>query len=63
MLQYLVACALILVLFAGWVGVQELARRFAQRHPEFGAAKEEGGGCASGGCGMCKLVTACSSRE
>lgn len=41
-----------LILFAllGWVRIQQLARDFAARHPEFGPAKEEGGGCGSGSC-------------
>ena len=28
-----------------WILVQQVARRFAERHPEFGPAREEGGGC------------------
>jgi hypothetical protein len=48
-LRYLLAPAIILLLLLGWLGVQALARRYASRHPEFGAAREEGAGC--GGCG------------
>ncbi|WP_203225265.1 hypothetical protein [Ectothiorhodospira haloalkaliphila] len=36
MIQYLVAFLIIFALFTGWVLVQHAARRFAQRHPEFG---------------------------
>ncbi|MDD3519170.1 MAG: hypothetical protein PHQ14_12550 [Chromatiales bacterium] len=45
MTSYLTAIAIIFLLFLGWVVVQHLARTFARRHPEFGPAREEGGGC------------------
>ena len=48
MLRYLLAVMIVLVLLLGWSGTQALARRYAQRHPEFGPAREEGAGC--GGC-------------
>jgi hypothetical protein len=51
--QYLIAIGVILVATTGWLLVQALARRFATRHPEFGPAREEGGGCGSGQCGSC----------
>ena len=35
-----------------WIGVQQLARIYAKKHPELGAAKEEGLGCGKN-CG-CK---------
>ena len=47
MADYLLAMGLILLALLGWIGVQQLARGFAARHPEFGPAKEEGGGCGS----------------
>jgi len=51
-LRYLLAPAIVLLLLLGWIGVQALARRYANRHPEFGPAKEEGAGCGSHcGCG------------
>ena len=43
-----IAMGLILLALLGWIGVQKLAREFAIRHPEFGPAKEEGGGCGRG---------------
>jgi hypothetical protein len=46
--DYLIAMGLILLALLGWIKVQQLARNFAARHPEFGPAKEEGGGCSSG---------------
>jgi len=45
MLDYLLATGLILLLLVGWILVQQGARKFAARHPEFGPAKEEGSGC------------------
>ena len=51
--NFLIACVLILSLLAGWVGVQHLARLYAARHPEFGPAREEGGGCGGLFC-LCK---------
>jgi len=48
MLDYLVAIVVILLVLLGWIAVQQGARRFAARHPEFGPAREEGSGCGSG---------------
>ena len=48
MLDVLLAAGLILLLLLGWIWVQQRARDFAARHPEFGPAKEEGGGCGTG---------------
>jgi hypothetical protein len=45
MLDYLLAAIVIFLLLLGWVTVQQISRRFARRHPEFGPAQEEGGGC------------------
>ncbi|MEN8130997.1 MAG: chemotaxis protein [Pseudomonadota bacterium] len=50
MITYLFAMAVILLVLLGWVAVQHLARLYAARHPEFGPAREEGGGCG-GLCG------------
>lgn len=48
MTDYFVAVGAILLLMLGWITVQQLARAFARRHPEFGPAREEGKGCGSG---------------
>ena len=48
MLDYLLAAGLILLVLVGWILVQHSARKFAARHPEFGPAREEGGGCGTG---------------
>jgi hypothetical protein len=45
MLDYLLAIGLILLVLVSWILVQQAARNFAARHPEFGPAKEEGSGC------------------
>ena len=56
-LKMVIAIAAILGLLLGWMAVQQLARLFAKRHPEFGRAREEGMGCGTScGCskGSCK---------
>ena len=45
MIRLLISSGIIFAAFAFWVVVQEAARRFARRHPEFGPAREEGGEC------------------
>lgn len=55
---YLISMFIILCLLAGWVAVQHLARLFAARHPEFGPAREEGGGCGALLC-LCNSKDAC----
>ncbi|MEO5343967.1 MAG: chemotaxis protein [Gammaproteobacteria bacterium SHHR-1] len=47
MLDYLIAMLVIPILMLSWLLVQNIARRFARAHPEFGPAREEGGGCGS----------------
>ena len=44
-MNYLIAIALVMALLVGWCTVQSWARMYARRHPEFGPASEEGGGC------------------
>jgi hypothetical protein len=49
--NYLLAILLVLVFLIGWCTVQQWSRTYAKRHPEFGPAREEGGGCGvSCGC-------------
>ena len=57
---YLQTVLIVLVLLAGWLAVRAAARRFAARHPEFGALREEGEGC---GCGNHKCGTDQCKRE
>jgi hypothetical protein len=58
MLDFLIAPLLVFVILTGWIVVQHAARLFAKRHPEFGPAREEGGGCGSScmcsGGGSCR---------
>lgn len=54
------AMGLILLLLLGWIWVQQLARDYAARHPEFGPVKEEGGGCG-GSCSCSKGH--CSAKQ
>ncbi len=55
LLKLITAFTLILLMMLGWLVVQQTARLFARRHPEFGAYRD-GGGCGSGSC-------SCSGRE
>ena len=48
MLDMLIATGVILLVLLGWIRVQQGSRDFAERHPEFGPAREEGKGCGSG---------------
>lgn len=59
-LNTFIAVAVILCLLAVWIGIQHLGRAFARRHPEFGPAREEGGGC--GFFCLCKGPEACPRR-
>ena len=53
LLKYIITIFIILGLLCGWIAVQHLARMFAVRHPEYGPAREEGGGCGGLFC-LCK---------
>lgn len=57
---YLQTILIVLGLFAAWLVVREVARRYAARHPEFGELREEGKGC---GCGNHKCGEAECKRE
>lgn len=60
-ITYLSSVLIVLGALSIWIAVQGLARRFAHRNPEFGPAREEGGGC--GFLCSCKNPAACSRRE
>lgn len=47
MADFIIAIGGVFLLLLGWVLVQTMARAFAARHPQFGPAREEGGGCGS----------------
>ncbi len=57
MLDYLIALIIFPTLLMGWLVVQNMSRRFASAHPQFGPAREEGGGCGKS-CG-CSGKSAC----
>ncbi len=46
LVNYLLAIVLVMVLLIAWCSVQNWARNYAHRHPEFGPAREEGGECS-----------------
>jgi hypothetical protein len=60
MVDFIIAMGAILLLLSGWILVQQMSRQFALRHPEFGPAKEEGGGCGKS-C-MCSNGS-CKNRQ
>ena len=60
MLDIIIAITVILLLLIGWIIVQHASRLYAQRHPEFGPAREEGGGC--GRSCLCKNGT-CEKKQ
>jgi hypothetical protein len=53
MATYLLAIGIILVILLGWVAVQQVARLFFHRHPEFGSYREKVGCCGSHGSHGC----------
>ncbi len=60
-ITYLSSVLIVLGALSVWIAVQGLARWFAHRNPEFGPAREEGGGC--GFLCSCKNPAACPKRE
>lgn len=63
MMTYLITVGLILLMLMGWVTVQYLARAYATKHPEFGPAREEGGGCGTSHCTSCSTHDTCKTDE
>jgi hypothetical protein len=59
MLNYFLAIVFILVLLLGWCAVQNWARHYARRHPEFGPVREEGGGCGL----ACQCCDPCEKNQ
>jgi len=57
MFNFLIASGIIMLVLFGWIAVQNLARRFAERHPEFGPYVEKrgcGGNCTCASGEDCK---------
>ncbi len=56
MLDFFIASGAIMGMLGGWILVQQMARRFARRHPEFGPYVEKrgcGGNCSCAGGERC----------
>jgi hypothetical protein len=62
MRDYLIAMLAFPLLSLGWFATHQLARRFAERHPEFGEPPAEGSGCGQscrcGGASSCRRTAA-----
>jgi hypothetical protein len=58
--RYFLAMAFMLSFIFIWYAVQKLSRKFASDHPEFGKAREEGGGCGGGGKCNCNNAKNCA---
>ncbi len=57
MLDFIIASGLIMLVLTGWILVQQMARRFARHHPEFGPYVEKrgcGGNCSCAGGASCQ---------
>ena len=61
--RYLVAMVFMFSVLFIWLIVQRLSRKFASEHPEFGPAREEGGGCGGGGKCNCGSVKNCTNPK
>ena len=61
--RYFLAMAVMLLVLFIWHIVQKLSRKVAAAHPEFGRAREEGGGCGSGGKCNCSSIKQCSNPK
>lgn len=61
--RYFLAMAILLLLLFIWHLVQKLSRKVATAHPEFGAAREEGGGCGGGGKCHCGNIKSCTKPK
>ncbi|MBT8420707.1 MAG: hypothetical protein KJO08_07610 [Gammaproteobacteria bacterium] len=61
MLDYVLATGVILFLLLGWISVQQIYRRFAEKYPELGPYRDDVGSCGSCGCGT--GGDSCSSDE
>ncbi len=69
MTDFFIATVLIFATLMGWIWVQQLARHFAERYPQFGPAREEGSGCGSscmctdGSCPKKRIAISAHSTE
>lgn len=65
LIKLALAASVLLLMLLGWVTVQAMARRTAQRHPECGPFREAGGGCRGGcsGKGTCDSPTVQTTQQ
>lgn len=63
LIRYFVAMFFMLGVLFLWIMVQKYSRRFASEHPEFGPAREEGGGCGGGGKCNCGSIKNCTNPK
>jgi len=63
LIRYFIAMFFLLAILFIWLTVQKLSRRFASEHPEFGPAREEGGGCGGGGKCNCGSIKNCTNPK
>jgi len=62
MINLIISVTLIFSLLILWVLVQQISRKFAANHPEFGSIKEEGLGCGKT-CGCNKGSCSQDNKE
>lgn len=62
-IRYFVAMFFMLAVLFIWITVQRLSRKVAAQHPEFGPAREEGGGCGGGGKCNCSSIEQCTNPK
>ncbi|RKZ94019.1 MAG: chemotaxis protein [Gammaproteobacteria bacterium] len=63
LIRYFIAMFFMLAILFIWLMVQKLSRKFAADHPEFGPAREEGGGCGGGGKCNCGSIKNCTNPK
>lgn len=64
LIRYFIAMFFMLGVLFLWFLVQKYARHFATEHPEFGPAREEGGGgCGGGGKCNCGSIKNCTNPK
>ncbi len=63
LIRYFIAMFFMLAILFIWLMVQKLSRKFAAEHPEFGPAREEGGGCGGGGKCNCGSIKNCTNPK
>ncbi len=61
--RYFLAMAIMLLFLFLWHFIQIQSRRLAKKHPEFGPAREEGGGCGGGGKCNCSKHKNCTQAK